>query len=169
MLVFLPLILFIHNVEKIFYIKYWLAQHPTLYPIRLSYYVPVMFNPAEYYQNFQVILILSIIIPSFFMLYALFSRHQRLIMYLLLFFAFSFLMNCIQHVGIAILFKSINPGLFTSVALLLPFSFIMFHEIKKNWQLSEIPKQAYYLLPLSLCLPVFNFIFHNSMNIITMF
>jgi len=169
MLVALPLIFFVHNVEKIYYIKYWLSHNEQIYPIRLSYYVPVMAKPAEFYQNFQLILILSIIVPSFVMLFALFSKHQRFVFYLLLLFALSMLMNAIQHISIALLFWCINPGLFTSVILFLPFSLMFIHAIKKNWGITELPVQAYYLLPLALGLPILNFLFHSSMNMIFLF
>ncbi len=169
MLVALPLVFFIHNVEKIYFIRNWLALHDVVYPIRLTYYAPVLAKPAEFYQNIQLILILSIIIPSFVILFALFVRHQRVVFYVLILFALSLLMNSIQHVGIALLFGCINPGLYTAIFLLFPFSLIMIKEIKKNWDITELPIQAYYLLPLSLGLPLLNFIFHSSMNMITLF
>jgi len=169
MLVTLPLVFFVHNLEKIYYIRHWLAHNEQTYPMRLSYYLPSMPKPAEFYQNFQVMLILSIIIPSFVVMFAIFIKNQRFIFYLLLLFALSLFMNAIQHIGVALLFKSINPGLFTAIFLLLPFSLIMIKEIKKNWAITELPVQVYYLLPLSLGLPILNFLFHSSMNMIGMF
>ncbi len=169
MIISLPLIFMLHNADKVISIHYWLQNNTEIYPLRLSFYLPYEINPESFFRNNVLSLIFSFIIPAFFSLIAIFTRFQRFIFYALILLSVTMLMNAIQHLGVALLFWNINPGTITAIVLFAPYSFFMIKAIREHWQVKEIPRGIFYLLPFTLILPLLNFAFHIGMNFIPLF
>jgi hypothetical protein len=168
-LILIPVVYLLHNLEKVWYINYWLEKHPVVYPVRISAYFSGNIDPKIFFSDLKLGFVIAALVPAFLSLYCVFSTRRKLVLYMLAAVGLSLGINTVQHVATALLFWQLNPGLITSFIINLPFSFFLIGAIKKEFEIKHIPVGVYYLLPFILIPPVLCFAFQHSYSVLFLF
>jgi len=168
-LVLIPVVYLLHNLEKVWYINYWLTAHPVVYPVRISAYFSGNIDPKVFFSDLKLGFVIAALVPAFFSLFCVFSTRKKLVYYLLAALSIVLMVNTFQHVATALLFWQLNPGLFTSVCINLPFAFFLINALKKEWQIENFPVGVYYLIPFALIPPFLCFAFPHSYGVLFLY
>lgn len=169
LIAFIPVVFFLHHLEKAYMIRDWVEQFQGVKPPKLSAFFPVFADYKSFYNSVIPALGLSLVIPCTIVLLAILIKKRHHAFTLLLITALSLLVNAVQHVAYAILTNHMQPGAYTASLLYIPYAILLLIQLQKEHELDHIPASVYYALPLVIYFPLFSMLLNKSFLIIYLF
>ncbi|MEH6945123.1 HXXEE domain-containing protein [Bacillus sp. JJ722] len=131
-----PILFMLHDFEEIIMIEKWMSKNTaTIYnrlPEKLADRVVKQFSMSTAQFSVSVVIIFLIVSSSAFLASQYMNQELLGGIYLFIVCTMVFFLHAFTHMGQSILFRSVTPGVVTSIIIILPYSLILYRALLTN-------------------------------------
>ncbi|MEH7883843.1 HXXEE domain-containing protein [Bacillus sp. JJ1609] len=138
-----PIVFIFHDFEEIIMLERWVAKNSStvskVLPARMAERVLKQFSLTTAQMSVAVLIVFLFVSSSTFMASQYLKGGPAASIQFFTVLILVFFIHVFTHIGQSILFRSITPGVITSVLLVLPYSFVMLNTLLEreiiNWDI----------------------------------
>ncbi|QDQ02938.1 HXXEE domain-containing protein [Lysinibacillus fusiformis] len=128
-----PILFIFHDFEEIIMIEKWLTLNRCRlyerFPKKIADRIVLQFSMSTAQFAVAVLFIFLFVSSSTIMAIQYLNNGVALNLYFFIAVTLVFFIHAFTHIGQSILFRAITPGVITSVIIILPYSFVLYHSL----------------------------------------